>query len=63
MKRAALGIRMHSGWGVLVTVSGEADSAEIMDRRRIVITHPSMPGAKQPYHYAVNLGSAGSFKL
>jgi hypothetical protein len=62
MKRAALGIRMHSGWGVLVTVSGEADSAEIMDRRRIVITHPSMPGAKQPYHYAVNLGLAEAEK-
>jgi hypothetical protein len=62
IKRAALGIRMHSGWGVLVTVSGQADSAETVDRRRIVITDPGMPGAKQPYHYAVNLGLAEAEK-
>ena len=53
MKRVALGVRMHSGWGVLVAVSGDgsvgkgsrkildavevADSLEIIDRRRIVI--------------------------
>ena len=56
MKRAALGVRMHSGWGVLVAVSGAADSVEILDRRRVVITDPSIPGANQPYHYAMNLG-------
>ena len=38
MKRAALGVRMHSGWGVLVAISGDADSTEIVDRRRIVVT-------------------------
>jgi len=43
---------MHSGWGVLVAVS----EAEVLDRRRIVITDPKIPGANQPYHYAVNLG-------
>lgn len=46
MERAALGIRMHSGWGVLVAVAvgkkvADADSLEgglleIIDRRRIV---------------------------
>jgi len=56
MKRVALGVRMHSGWGVLVAVSGAADSVEILDRKRIVTTDPSIPGAKQPYHYAVSLG-------
>ena len=55
MKRAALGVRMHSGWGVLVAISGDADSVEIIDRRRIVTTDPSIPGANQPYHYAANL--------
>src|SRR2546425_8449855 len=60
MKRAALGIRMHSGWGVLVAVSGDADSVEveIIDRRRIVTTDPTMPGAVQPYHHAASLGIA-----
>jgi hypothetical protein len=58
MKRAALGVRMHSGWGVLVAVSGDANSVEveIIDRRRIVTTDPSIPGANQPYHYAASLG-------
>jgi hypothetical protein len=56
MKRAALGLRMHSGWGVLVAVAGDATSVELMDRRRIVTTDPRVPGAKQPYHYAATLG-------
>jgi hypothetical protein len=56
MKHAALGVRMHSGWGVLVAVSGDANSAEVMDRRRIVTTDPKLPGANQPYHYAARLG-------
>jgi hypothetical protein len=56
MKRAALGFRMHSGWGVLVAVSGDGDSLEILDRKRIVVTDPTTPGANQPYHYAANLG-------
>jgi hypothetical protein len=55
MKCAAIGIRMHSGWGVLVAVSGDADSVEVMDRRRIVTTDPRILGANQPYHYAKSL--------
>jgi hypothetical protein len=47
---------MHSGWGVLVAVSGATDAVELQDRRRIDITDPSIPGAKQPYHYAASLG-------
>jgi hypothetical protein len=56
MKRAALGIRMHSGWGVLIAVSGNAALVEVVDRRRIVTTDPSIPGACQPYHHAATLG-------
>jgi hypothetical protein len=55
MKRAALGFRMHSGWGVLVAVSGDGDKAEVIDRRRISITDPAVPGANQPYHHAARL--------
>src|SRR6266404_882425 len=62
MKRAALGIRMHSGWGVLVAISGEADSMEVIDRKRIVITDPTIPGGSQPYHHAANLEFAQSEK-
>jgi hypothetical protein len=56
MKRAALGVRMHSGWGVFVAVSGDAHSLEVIDRRRIVTADPGIPGANQPYHYAARLG-------
>jgi hypothetical protein len=55
MKRAALGFHMHSGWGVLVAVSGDVNSQECIDRKRIVTTDPNIPGATQPYHHAANL--------
>ena len=55
MTRAAFGVRMHSGWGVLVAVAGDTDSLRVMDRRRIVTTDPAIPGANQPYHYAASL--------
>ena len=57
MRRAALGFRMHSGWGVLVAVSRIGDSVEVVERRRIVVTDPAVPGATQPYHYAAELES------
>ncbi len=62
MKRAALGIQMHSGWGVLVAVSGDIKSVEILDRRRIVTADPAIAGANQPYHYAAQLELAESEK-
>lgn len=53
MRRAALGIRMHSGWGVVVGVN---ESAEIIDRRRIVVASNDGPRGNQPYHRAAQLG-------
>ncbi|MGA2427594.1 MAG: hypothetical protein ABSH13_03750 [Candidatus Acidiferrum sp.] len=55
MKRAAIGVRMHSGWGALVAVSNSDGSVEIIERRRIEVTPPGTAGAKQPYHFAENL--------
>lgn len=55
-KNAAFGVRMHSGWGVVVCISGNPAAPEIVDRRRIVIIEPAMEGAKQPYHFAQSLG-------
>jgi hypothetical protein len=54
MKPAALGFRMHSGWGVLVAVSGSADRVEVVDRKRIVVAD-STTGANQPYHHATRI--------
>jgi hypothetical protein len=55
MKRAAIGFRMHSGWGALMAVSHRADKIEILERRRMLVIEPKVPGAKQPYHFAENL--------
>jgi hypothetical protein len=52
MKNAAFGIRVHSGWAVIVCVSGDPAAATVVDRRRIVMIEPTMKGAKQPYHFA-----------
>ena len=54
MKRAAIGCRMHSGWGALVAVSNDG-VLEVIGRRHIVVAGASIPGSKQPYHYADNL--------
>jgi hypothetical protein len=56
MKRAALGVRMHSGWGVVVAVSLDGASVELLDRRRIVTIDPKIAGSKQPYHYVARHG-------
>ncbi len=55
MKRAAIGIRTHSGWGAIVAVSNNAGKVEVIDRRRVAVTAPGTAGAKQPYHFAENL--------
>jgi hypothetical protein len=55
MKRVAIGVRMHSGWGALVAVSNSAGALEVIDRRRIALVAPGTPGANQPYHFAENL--------
>lgn len=53
-RRAALGFRMHSGWGVLVAVSNDG-GLEVVERRHIVVAETDVSGAKQPYHCAGNL--------
>ena len=55
MRRAAIGIRVHSGWGALVAVSHGNATIEILDRRRVSITGSTDGGANQPYHSARNL--------
>jgi hypothetical protein len=56
MKPAAIGVKMHSGWGILVAVSGSLNPVEIVERRRIAITDPTIPRPNQPYHHAATLG-------
>src|SRR5271170_6659823 len=62
MKRAAIGVRMHSGWGALVAVCYAAGGKiEIIERRRIAVI--DVAGAKQPYHFAANLALSEAKKF
>ena len=53
MKRAAFGVQMYSGWGVLVAVS--SGPLQILSRRRIVTADSKIHGTIQPYHFAASL--------
>lgn len=55
MKACGIGIRVHSGWGALVAISGEPGAVEVIDRLRVEIIDRSTPGAAQPYHFAKKL--------
>jgi hypothetical protein len=55
MKPAAIGLSMHSGWGILVAVAGKPGAVQVIDRRRIEVIDSRAPGAKQPYHFAAEL--------
>jgi hypothetical protein len=63
MKHAAIGIRMHSGWGALVAVSNHAGTVQIIARQRIAITAPGSRGGNQPYHFAKDLELPGAEKF
>lgn len=52
---AAIGIRVHSGWGALVAISGKDEAIDVLERRRIEIIDARVPGAAQPYHFAEKL--------
>jgi hypothetical protein len=58
MAGKAIGFRVHSGWAAMVVVSGSPRAPEILERRRIEIMDRSIPGSKQPYHYAAELSIA-----
>src|SRR5689334_23412284 len=51
MKSAAIGIRVHSGWGAVMAMGGQHGAEEIIARRKVVIIDPKAKGAAQPYHY------------
>ncbi len=53
--RTAIGLRAHSGWAALVAVAGSAAGIEVVDRRRIELADPDVPGSRQPYHEAESL--------
>lgn len=60
---AAIGFRAHSGWAVLVAVAGSPRLFDVIDRRRINLADPAIPGSVQPYHAAESLQFADAERL
>lgn len=52
MPLTALGFRAHSGWAMAVPVTGSTRSPAAIERRRIDLADPNVPGSTQPYHSA-----------
>lgn len=48
--RAAVGFTVKSGWASAVLVVGSATSLQVVDRCKVDLSDPAVPGAKQPYH-------------
>lgn len=53
-EHAAVGVRCHSGWAVVVVVSGSAGSPAVLSRRRVELVDGSLP--RQPYHAVAEAG-------
>ena len=49
-ERAAAGFTVKSGWACAVLIGGTGASPRLIDSRRIEISDPGIPDAKQPYH-------------
>jgi hypothetical protein len=47
---AAIGITVKSGWAGAVLLSGSVLSPRVLDSRRIQLSDPAIPEARQPYH-------------
>lgn len=50
LERAAAGFTVKSGWACAVLVGGTPASPRLIDSRRVEISDPGIPDAKQPYH-------------
>jgi len=56
------GVADHSGWAILVSVSANDGSPEVVDRRRVELIEPGLP--KQPYeHETAGMNAAEAERL
>ena len=49
-ERAAAGFTVKSGWASAVLIGGTPPNPRLIDSRRVEISDPGIPDAKQPYH-------------
>jgi len=60
---AALGIRVKSGWAVVVLLTDTAPSPQLSDVNRIELCDPRFPETRQPYHAAMGKLETDSTKV
>ncbi len=60
---AALGFRLHTGWGTLVALTGEPGRLEVLLRRRIELLPPGDSVPRFVYHEASKLHSSQAAEL
>src|SRR5262245_25171660 len=46
----AIGFTVKSGWASVVLVTASGSTPQIVDCRRIELSDPAVPDARQPYH-------------
>ena len=51
-RKAALGIRCHSGWAASILLCEDGDAVAVLDRRRMQLCDSAIEGSKQPFHTA-----------
>ncbi|MFY9731374.1 MAG: hypothetical protein WAK24_12250, partial [Candidatus Acidiferrales bacterium] len=55
MKRAALGVRVHSGWAALIALTVTRGAPVVLFRERIHLVENFTYEFRQPYHTAEKL--------
>jgi len=60
MQAAAIGIRVHSGWGAVVAIAQPDGAQEVLERRKMVIVDPKAKGVNQPYHHVEEMELAAA---
>ena len=48
--RGAVGFTVKSGWTCAVLLAGSPEAPRVIDARRIDLSDPAIPDARQPYH-------------
>jgi hypothetical protein len=48
--RRAVGFRAKTGWAAVVLLESTADGPRVLDSRRLELSDPKAPHARQPYH-------------
>jgi hypothetical protein len=60
LQRTALGLRIKSGWAMVVFLAGPARAPRVLDRRRIELSDPARPRTRQPYHSGFGTAQANA---